>query len=112
MAPLRRLNDGLEGLKNERYANLRRVRRRDYHDSGGAQRQFQELVEEFNTEEGRREPAKEKAKESDKVDIQKDAKKDSQDSKKQGNMNRKASYKVKNSFTDDDSVGGKLDINA
>ena len=120
MAPVRKLNDGLEGLQNERSSNLRRVRRKDYRDSGGAQRQFQELVEEFETEEGRKETTREKAKESDKVDIEqaKDTKggnKEAQPGKREvqpESVNRKASYRVKNSNSDDEPVGGKLDINA
>jgi len=113
MAPLRKLNDGLEGLRNERYSNLRKVRRKDYQDSGGAQRQFQELVEEFETEEGRKEANREKGRESDKVDVDqaKDAKEGKKESEEPESANRKASYRVKNSHTDDEPVGGKLDIN-
>jgi Sec-independent protein translocase protein TatA len=113
MVPLRKLNDGLEGLRNERYSNLRKVRRRDYQDSGGAQRQFQELVEEFETEEGRKDANREKGKENDKVDIDqaKDAKERKNDSQDAESVNRKASCRVKNHTPDDGPVGGKLDIN-
>ena len=116
MAPIRKLNDGMEGLKSERYDDLRKVKRRDYHDSGGAQRQFQELVEEFGTEEGRKDAAREKTKDSDKVDIEREREtKESGDagkrSGKPNNTNRKASHRVKNTNPDDEPVGGKLDIN-
>ena len=114
MALIRKLNDGMEGLKNERYSNLRKVRRRGYHDSGGAQRQFQELVEEFETEESRKESTREKVKDSDKVDIdqEKETRDEKENSRKQENAHRKASYRVRNSNSDDEPVGGKLDINA
>ena len=116
MAPIRKLNDGLEGLRNERYENLRKVKRRDYQDSGTGQRQFQELVEEFNTEENRGEAGREKAKDSDRADIagknEPADKTEEEGPDKLESLNRKASHRVRNSNSDDGPVGGKVDINA
>ena len=112
MAPVQKLNDGMEGLRNERQTDLRKVRRRDYQDSGGAQRQFQELVEEFNTEEEGRRETREKAKDRDKVEIERSKGKEKDNRQELETLNRKASYRIKNSLDDDDQVGGKLDIEA
>ncbi len=115
MAPIQKLNDGMEGLRNERYQNLRKVRRREYRDHGGTQREFQELVEEFNTEEGKGEKGKEKPHEHDKADIRNEPEQSStkeESSNDLETLNRKASYRVRNSHSDDEPVGGKVDLNA
>jgi hypothetical protein len=106
MAPIRKLNENLEALLSERYSNLRKVRRRDHHDSGGSQRQFQELVEEFNTEEQRREPSREG--EGDKVDIQ-GKKPEAQGADQLEILKNKASYKIHKADADDEDIGTKLD---
>jgi hypothetical protein len=109
MAPIRKLNENLEGLLSERYSNLRKVKRRDYHDSGGgAQRQFQELVEEFNINEQRQEP--ERKTEGDSVDIKGD-KTENQGAEQLEMLKNKASYKIRKA-KDDDDIGTKVDINA
>lgn len=106
MTPIRKLNDGGEDLRTERYRNLRRVRRRDYHDSGGTQRQFQELVEEFNPEEQQR--GSERDMDADKVDIKHDE--DKRKSAEQLDiLQKKASYRIKKP-KDDGDIGGKVDI--
>ncbi len=114
MTPIRKLNENLEGLVNERYSNLRKVKRKDYHDSGGEQRQFRELVDEFNTaEEQNREGRKERDKDKDKADIdeksrrrvQKDGRSDLEI------LQNKASYRATKPKDDDSEVGTQLDIN-
>ena len=103
MTPIRKLNDGGEEMRTERYQNLRKVKRRDYHDSGGKQRQFQELVEEFNPEEQNRE----RDKNTDKAEIKHSTEK--QDAEQLEILNNKASYRVKKPKEDAD-VGNKIDM--
>lgn len=111
MTPIRKLNENLEGLANERYSNIRKVRRKDYHDSGGEQRQFRELVEEFNApEEQNREGRKERDK--DKVDIEE---KSRRRARKNGRddleiLQNKASYRATKPKDDETAVGTQLDI--
>ena len=106
MTPIRKLNDGGEDLRTERYRNLRRVRRRDYHDSGGTQRQFQELVEEFNPEEQQR--GSEREKDADKADI-KHGKSEQKGIEQLDILQNKASHRIKKS-KDEDDIGSKIDI--
>ena len=105
MTPIRKLNDGGEEMRTERYQNLRKVKRKDYHDSGGKQRQFQEFVEEFNPEEQDRELDSD----ADKADIKHDAGK--KDAEQLEILQNKASYRVKKP-KDDDDVGNKIDTKA
>ena len=112
MAPIRKLNENLEGLINERYSNLSKVKRRDYHDSGGAQRQFHEIVEEFNSEE-HQESNRDKGKDKDRVEVSRDRTENEPVAKE--TSNRRASFRIsvaKGDTNDDEPVGGKLDINA
>jgi len=102
MTPIRKLNDGGEEMRTERYRDLRKVKRRDYHDSGGKQRQFQELVEEFNPEEQDRE----RDRDADKADIKHRA--ENKDAEKLEILQNKASYRVRKP-KDDDDVGTKID---
>lgn len=102
MTPIRKLNDGGEEMRTERYQNLRRVKRRDYHDSGGKQRQFQEMVEEFNPEEQNRERDGDK----DKADIKHRA--GNNDAEQLEILQNKASYRVRKP-KDDEDVGVKID---
>ena len=103
MTPIRKLNDGGEDLRAERYQNLRKVKRRDYHDSGGKQRQFQEFVEEFNPEEQNRE----RDRDADKADIKHSTEK--KDAEQLEILQNKASYRVRKP-KDDDDVGNKIDV--
>jgi hypothetical protein len=105
MTPIRKLNDGGEDLRADRYQDLRRVKRRDYHDSGGSQRQFQELVEEFNSEEQQK--SSEREKDADKAELKHGER------KKKGVdqldiLQKKASYRIKKSK--DGDIGAKVDI--
>jgi hypothetical protein len=105
MTPIRKLNDGGEELRTERFRNLRKVKRRDYHDSGGKQRQFQELVDEFNPEEQHRE----RDSDTDKADIKHRAGK--KDAEQLEILQNKASYQVRKTKDDDDDVvGNKIDV--